>query len=326
MTLICSTSEVNMSNVMAVMKKAVLNAAIFTETVRSEIRNEDALLKSDNSPVTIADIGAQIIITHTLLNNMGNLYFIAEEDLNFFKEMASKDSMERLSYFFDKSGFSNIFHAFSESSEWIKEPGEKDPFFAVDPIDGTKGFLRGSQYSIALAYVSDRGEVVASTLAAPLFQIKQGESGVLFSARKYEYSLWQSFNNERVHVVSPVEREKKFVVSYEKTHSNEGKDAEIAAKLSLLPEPLKLDSQLKYAFVAAGFASLYIRTPRETIPEEKIWDHAAGALILEEAGGKVFDAQGKKHIYRPDAILSGCRGVCAFAGLDEEEVLSALKF
>mmetsp|Transcript_117759 Transcript_117759/g.279581 ORF Transcript_117759/g.279581 Transcript_117759/m.279581 type:complete len:88 (-) Transcript_117759:30-293(-) len=51
-----------------------------------------------------------------------------------------------------------------------------------------------------------------------------------------------------------------------------------------------MDSQCKFGVVARGQASLYLRCSDR---DQQIWDIAAGAMIVEEAGGKVTDLQGR---------------------------------
>ena len=57
--------------------------------------------------------------------------------------------------------------------------------------------------------------------------------------------------------------------------------------LGITAEPLRLDSQAKYAVVARGDASIYLRLPHGGY-RENVWDHAAGWLIVSEAGGRVI--------------------------------------
>ena len=66
-----------------------------------------------------------------------------------------------------------------------------------------------------------------------------------------------------------------------------------AKLLNVSSEPYRIDSQCKYAAVAGGDASVYLRLPTRPGYQEKIWDHAAGMIIVKEAGGKVTDINGK---------------------------------
>jgi 3'(2'), 5'-bisphosphate nucleotidase len=86
-----------------------------------------------------------------------------------------------------------------------------------------------------------------------------------------------------------------------------GKDAAQSARL---------DSQCKYAVVARGQADAYLRMPTKKGYVEKIWDHAAGMLIAQEAGAIVTDITGAPLDFSCGRSLQANRGiVCAAAGL-----------
>ncbi len=57
-------------------------------------------------------------------------------------------------------------------------------------------------------------------------------------------------------------------------------------------EIVRIDSQAKYVVVADGRAEIYIRHSGNVDYREKVWDHAAGYLIVQEAGGRVTDLDG----------------------------------
>ena len=83
-----------------------------------------------------------------------------------------------------------------------------------------------------------------------------------------------------------------------------------------LPSPaIQMDSQVKYCLVASGQASVYIRAPLNPAYIEKIWDHAAGALLVQEAGGKVTDLAGKALAYDHHShLLCQNHGILASCG------------
>jgi 3'(2'), 5'-bisphosphate nucleotidase len=58
---------------------------------------------------------------------------------------------------------------------------------------------------------------------------------------------------------------------------------------------------------------------------EKIWDHAAGMLVVEEAGGRVSDVDGKRLDFRHGRTLVANRGVVATAGSIHEQVIEAIR-
>ena len=98
---------------------------------------------------------------------------------------------------------------------------------------------------------------------------------------------------ERLQLEDPQDfAELRFMESFESKHSDHGFTANLAAKLGVTQAPLRLDSQAKYGALARGDAAINLRFPHKDY-REKIWDHVAGALIVEEAGGKISDASGE---------------------------------
>ena len=94
--------------------------------------------------------------------------------------------------------------------------------------------------------------------------------------------------------------------------------AGIASRLGITAPPFRIDSQCKYAVVARGEASIYLRLPRDTSYREKVWDHAAGSLVLEEAGGRVSDLDG-----RPLPGITASIGVTEYKPGDSLETMIA---
>jgi len=85
-----------------------------------------------------------------------------------------------------------------------------------------------------------------------------------------------------------------------------------------------MDSQCKYGVVARGESAIYLRLPRDELYRERIWDHAAGSLIVEEAGGRVTDARGRALDFSAGRTLDRNSGVVATNGLIHEAVLDAV--
>jgi len=79
--------------------------------------------------------------------------------------------------------------------------------------------------------------------------------------------------------------------------------------------------------VARGEAALYLRLPSPQQPDyrERIWDHAAGALIVEEAGGRATDALGRPLDFAQGRRLSRNRGVIVSNGHLHTAVLEAIQ-
>jgi 3'(2'), 5'-bisphosphate nucleotidase len=116
----------------------------------------------------------------------------------------------------------------------------------------------------------------------------------------------------------------RFCESVESGHSAQTDSAAIASRLGIDAPPVRLDSQAKYGVVARGEAEIYLRMPTRPDYREKIWDHAAGVLIIEEAWGTVTDITGKPLEFRHGRELTANRGVIATNGRLHERVLKTL--
>jgi 3'(2'), 5'-bisphosphate nucleotidase len=215
---------------------------------------------------------------------------------------------------------------------WIDHGGAsqyRERFWTLDPIDGTKGFLRGEQYAVALALVVD-GQLAVAALACPNLptlperergDVKGNEAlGVIFFAVRGRGAYlipWEcpgavELAPARI-CVSPRDdpAEARFCESVESGHSAQGDAAAVAARLGITVPPLRMDSQAKYGVVARGEADIYLRLPTRQDYREKIWDHAAGALIVSEAGGVVTDVMGQPLEFNHGRELAVNRGVIA---------------
>ena len=185
--------------------------------------------------------------------------------------------------------------------DWI-DAGNGDVaerFWTLDPIDGTKGFLRGDQYAVALALV-DCGEVKVAALACPALPVDMEE---VWRAIVGCY-LWRRGEKVRGRCLLRVAMLPMFGLMTLRgglprvwsRHTVITMHTKLwLVRLGIESPSLRMDSQVKYGAVARGDAALYLRLPSPEYPDyrENIWDHAAGALIVEEAGGQVSDMFGR---------------------------------
>ncbi len=86
-----------------------------------------------------------------------------------------------------------------------------------------------------------------------------------------------------------------------------------------------MDSQAKYAAVARGDAHAYLRLARDDVYREKIWDHAAGMLLVTEAGGVVTDQTGRPLDFGEGRRLESTRGILAAPPPVHATLLEALR-
>ncbi|MDE0468556.1 MAG: 3'(2'),5'-bisphosphate nucleotidase [Candidatus Poribacteria bacterium] len=307
---------------------AVIKAMRLCERVQAEMVPTDAIQKTDRSPVTVADFGSQALICKAIGDAFPDDPIVAEESAQALKENASL--LERVA---------DYVHRFCEEAspstetvcEWIdRGSGEVGPsFWTLDPIDGTKGFLRRDQYAVALAYIVN-GTVQLGVLGCPTLphRLNDGEAerGCLFVATRGEgtrlYTKTGDFI-EHVHVSETIHR---FAESVESTHGDSDAHSNIANALGITESPVRMDSQAKYGIVSRGEASLYIRLPNPAYPDyrECIWDHAAGLIVVEEAGGTVTDANGTPLNFLTGKRMQENRGIIATNGTLHQHVLKTL--
>jgi 3'(2'), 5'-bisphosphate nucleotidase len=210
--------------------------------------------------------------------------------------------------------------------------GSTERYWTLDPIDGTKGFLRGEQYAIALALI-DNGRVVLGVLGCPNLPLGDGsnETGVVMTGVSGSGASVLSLDDpkaatRRIAVSGVTEPSAaRFCESVESGHSDQDASAEIAAMLGITAEPYRIDSQCKYAAVARGDASIYLRLPTSEEYREKIWDHAAGAIVVEEAGGTVTDVHGTPLDFSRGRSLEANQGIIATNGHILVEVVNAVR-
>jgi len=277
---------------------AVRQAGLLCRAVQAEI-DPGTLTKGDKSPVTVADFGSQALICRALGEVFPDDPVIGEEDSAELQTVDHADTLARVT--------GNVRAQVPDADpddvcRWIDRGGAKTysrRFWTLDPIDGTKGFLRGDQYAIALALIID-GHLALAVLGCPnLGPVLDGDcgAGTLLAAIKGE-GTWQmplvgDGEPVRVHVSDEADATRiRFCESFEAAHSAHGDSTRLAARLAIGAEPARLDSQAKYAVVARGEAEAYLRLPRDNRYREKIWDHGAGVLCATEAGGRVTDVFG----------------------------------
>lgn len=313
---------------LAVAKEAVMQAARLCEAVRHDMV-PDAMEKADKSPVTVADYGSQAIICRALAAAFPADPVVGEEDAADLKMPEMTDRLKQVTGFVEA-----VLGAVEpdQVTQWI-DHGNGAPaqrFWTLDPIDGTKGFLRGDQYAIALALIED-GDLKVGILGCPALAFGDGEPGLLFTAVRGEGTYMQPIGGgeaKQVHVVQPGDTARlRFVESVEASHGNQSEQEAVAKAVGITEASVRMDSQAKYGAVAAGEAALYLRLPSPKYPDyrEKIWDHAAGAIVVEEAGGKVTDMHGKPLDFYSAAKMMDNRGVVVSNGSIHDAVMSALQ-
>ncbi len=300
-------------------KQAVIEAVRISAAVQRDLASVDAITKSDRSPVTIADFASQAIICRILNDRFPGIPIVGEENSDALKKPENQKITDQIVEYVNKDpeikkilGRDNLF----ESIDIGNGEPNNDMFWTLDPIDGTKGFLRGEQFAIALALIVN-GEVKMGVLGCPRLQLEGEPSskGFLVTAVRGEGA--EIFNIEskkvkKIGVSSITDPGKmRFVQSYESAHGNLDLQVKITRILEMKTDPVQMDSQVKYGVVSTGDAEIYLRIPNPKTPnyKEKIWDHAAGSIIVEEAGGSVSDIFGRPLDFSAGKTLANNTGI-----------------
>lgn len=312
--------------------EAVRKACGLCISVQAGLVSEETVKKKDDSPVTIADFGAQAVICRELMISFPDIPIVAEEDSSELRSDEGKGLASRVLEYaarvcpgMDEEGLLSAIDAGDYAG------GKEGRFWTLDPIDGTKGFLRGEQYAVALALIED-GRVALGVLGCPNLPLDlkhpDAKRGCLLSAVRGSGSSVRPLehNTPKQIAVSDISdtRHAPFCESVESAHSSHGDSARIAELLGVTAPPIRIDSQCKYAVLARGDASIYLRLPTKKDYVEKIWDHAAGSIIVEEAGGIITDVNGKELDFSLGRTLSGNKGIVGTNGVIHGAVLSAV--
>lgn len=209
----------------------------------------EVIAKADESPVTEADRRGEALIVQRLGERFPGVHVISEED----------------------------------ASEFGTPEAVGDRFFLVDPVDGTKAFVRGDpNFTVNIAFIED-GAPVAGAVAAPA----TGELWFTSPAGALKRKI-----GERGGAAVRVRAAPKGQVLGLISHTMKDETArELAERYGFdLREPM--DSSIKFCRIAEGSADIY---PRHGPTME--WDIAAGHAVLAAAGGSLTQPGGETFVY-----------------------------
>jgi 3'(2'),5'-bisphosphate nucleotidase len=206
--------------------------------------------KDDQSPLTEADLRADRVIREGLEEHFPGVFILSEESMS--------------------AGLQNASH-----------------FFLVDPLDGTKEFLKhNDEFTVNIALVED-GQPVAGVVLAPAL-------GELFYAAQGLGAWKRDSANVRELATATIDPTVPLRVMGSRSH---GADA-LKSWLNKLETPytfVAAGSSLKFCRIAEGHADVYPR-----FGPTSQWDTAAAQTILVLAGGAVTNSQGQPLVYGLD--------------------------
>ncbi|HET9459334.1 MAG TPA: 3'(2'),5'-bisphosphate nucleotidase CysQ [Sphingomicrobium sp.] len=218
--------------------------------------------KDDLSPVTIADRAAELIILAALAKAAPGVPVVAEEEV----------AAGRI-------------------------PAFDDTYFLVDPLDGTKEFIRGGDdYTVNIGLIAGGSPLLGAVFAPARGTIYAGLAG--------EGAWLQDGEGRRA--IQVRERGPAITAVASKSHFNQP-TADYLVEAVGECDYVGIGSSLKFCIVAEGRADIY---PRLAPTSE--WDTAAGHAVLLAAGGRVDGPDGDALRYGKRAFLN--RGFVATAG------------
>lgn len=313
---------------------AVLKASQLCQQVFRQLVDGETITKNDRSPVTAADFGAQAVVNEILHNSFPNDSIIGEEDSEALRGEVGKPLREKILSLVNSTldtplDDKKLLEAIDRGSH---PGGAQGRMWALDPIDGTEGFIRGDQFAVCLALIID-GHVQLGVMGCPNlpvdYKMPEGEKGCLFVTVKGQGAFQRKFTSVEetqiymTDISSPSDAS--FCESVMSSHSSHGDSAKIATLLGVSKPPVRMDSQCKYCSVARGDADIYLRMPTRADYEETIWDHASGSLLIHEAGGIVSDIHSKQLDFSLGRKLSKNKGIVAAHSKIHPQVIEAVQ-
>ena len=212
--------------------------------------------KSDNSPLTIADKKSHSIICGGLKNIFPDIPILSEEGRNI---------------------------PYSERKKW-------DTFWLVDPLDGTKEFVkRNGEFTVNIALIKNNYPIFGSVYAPYKKELFWAFEGL---------GAWKSKDKNKAQSIKVVQNkiEKRIVIS--RSHPNE----KVSQFINQYDnhQLIRMGSSLKLCCIADGKADIY---PRLGPTSE--WDIGAAQCIVEQAGGSVLEYDSNNRLrYNKENILN----------------------
>ncbi len=222
-------------------------------TLSKEIEN-----KSDNSPLTLADKASNKVIVHSLKKSFPEIPILSEEE-------------KHVDY--------------STRSKWNK-------FWLVDPLDGTKEFIkRNGEFTVNIALIEDGYPVLGVIYAPVLNTLYVGDL-----TNNLAYKIDEQGNRTLLKVNQKTAGR---IAVGSRSHSSK-EEADLLGQYDV-KDTISVGSSLKFCMVAEGRADIYYRHG----PTME-WDTGAGQAIAEAAGGSVTNmTTGQRFHYNKENLLNG---------------------
>lgn len=220
----------------------------------------DVTYKDDRTPLTLADRASHDVIVKALVST--NIPVLSEED--------------------------SRSHEFSERSSWTK-------CWIVDPLDGTKEFIkRNGEFTVNIA-LAENGKPILGVIYTPVTDVLHYAAEGVGAFRVDKASTISSADDffTQAQKLPVQELPETFTIVGSRSHASPETEAYVEEQRKKYGnvEFVAAGSSLKFCLVAEGIAHVY---PRFAPTME--WDTAAGQVIVEQAGGTMIEWPSKNQI------------------------------
>lgn len=246
-----------------------------------------------DTAVEAARAGAEILLGHWRNLPAGS---IEEKKKNDFVTIADRESEERIVSVIRGRFPSDDF--LGEEGGWQAGGGDGRAWI-IDPLDGTANFIAGFPFWCVSIAARERGRIVAGAILDPL-------RGELYTA---ERGAGAFRNGQRLSVNSRATLEGSFVATGFPFRTRDRIDAYLALFKAVFLRARGIrragSAALDLAHVAAGVFDGFFEF--HLAP----WDIAAGAILIEEAGGTITDFDGGDRFWERGNVIAGFDGLAA---------------
>lgn len=221
------------------MKKIITIAKKAGETIM-QIYQKDVCVeyKEDQSPLTEADLASH----HLICDELSKFY----PDIPILSE---------------------------ESADIFKLDDENTYFWCVDPLDGTKEFIKkNDEFTVNIALIKNQ-QPILGVIGVPA-------KNLMYAAVKGEGAFKQKDDNELQKIRVKLQDPNHLIFAVSRSHLDDQTKAMVDEYQA---EMLQAGSALKLAYVAEGLVDIYPR-----FGPTMLWDVAAGQCVIEESGGHVL--------------------------------------
>jgi 3'(2'), 5'-bisphosphate nucleotidase len=289
----------------------------------------DKTSAKDTSPVTLADYGAQVILSRALQQHFPDDAILAEESARDFLALVAPEQRAQIVALLAEVLAVPITEADVLQALDYGQQRQAHRVWTLDPIDGTKGYIGKRHYAVGMG-ILEVGKPVGCVMGCPAFGqdiVGSEGTGAIFYAwdgAAYRVPL-AGGAPEQIHVSTHTTPNNVILVqSYEEKHGNKERKAAVYEVSGFGQSRLyELDSMEKYALVATGVADVCLHIPRK-VSSFSTWDHAPGAALVQAAGGKVTDLDGSPIDFSQGTELP-CKGIIITNGVLHEKILAAVQ-